>query len=252
MHMTDNTIFITGGTSGIGRGLAEAFHKLGNKVIIAGRRKGLLDEITKANPGMDALELDINDIASIDAAAKQLINKYPNLNVLINNAGIMPFDDVSGPVDDTVSQQILTTNVLGPVRMTSALVKHLKTQQRATIINNSSVLAFVPLAGNAVYSASKAAIHSYSMSLRFMLRDTSVSVQEIAPPWVNTDLIKKSDDPRAMDITSFIEQTMLGLATETPEVVVEAAAAFRANVGPDEHEFVHNFNAALIAEPIPV
>lgn len=252
MQMTNNTIFITGGTSGIGRGLAEAFHKLGNKVIISGRRKGLLEEVTKANPGMDAVELDINDVASIDAAAKHLIKNYPNLNVLINNAGIMPFDDVSGPVDDAVSQQILSTNILGPVRMTSALVEHLKKQKRATIINNSSILAFVPLAGNAVYSASKAAIHSYSLSLRFMLRDTSVSVQEIAPPWVNTDLIKKSDDPPAMALENFIEQTMQGLAAETPEVIVDAAAPFRDNVGSSEHEFVHNFNSALIAEPIPV
>ena len=191
MQLTDNTIFITGATSGIGRGLAEAFHSLGNKVIISGRRQKLLDEVTAANPGMDSIALDIADPKSIEAAAAKLIRDYPKLNVLINNAGIMPFDDASKPVDDAVAQSIIATNLLGPIRMSSALIEHLKKQPRATIINNSSVLAFVPIAPTAVYSATKAAIHSYSLSQRFMLRDSSVRVQEIAPPWVNTDLIKK-------------------------------------------------------------
>ncbi|WP_201319413.1 SDR family oxidoreductase, partial [Burkholderia sp. E168m30] len=156
MQMTGNTIFITGGTSGIGRALAEQFHALGNKVIIAGRRKALLDEVTTANPGMEGVALDISDAADIDRVAAQLIRDYPSLNVLINNAGIMPFDDPSGRIDDSVSRQILDTNLLGPIRLTSALIEHLKAQPRATIIHNTSVLAYVPIATNAVYSASKA------------------------------------------------------------------------------------------------
>ncbi|TWB41050.1 SDR family oxidoreductase [Nitrospirillum pindoramense] len=252
MQMTGNTIFITGATSGIGRGLAERFHALGNKVIIAGRRQALLDEVVAANPGMEAVQMDITDPASIAQTAETLIRDYPTLNVLVNNAGIMPFDDASGVVDDTVSQAILTTNLLGPIRMTSALIEHLKRQPQATIINNTSVLAYVPLAVTAVYSASKAALHSYTLSQRFMLRETSVRVQEIAPPWVNTDLIKKSDDPRAMPLDAFIDQTMAGLATDAEEVVVEAARGFRNNPGSGEHQLVTDFNAALIANPIPV
>src|SRR5690606_4779159 len=151
-----------------------------------------------------------------------LIREYPALNVLVNNAGIMPFDDPSGRIDDAVSRQILDTNLLGPIRLTSALIEHLKAQPRATIIHNTSVLAYVPIATNAVYSASKAALHSYALSQRFMLRGTSVSVQEIAPPWVDTDLIKKSGDPRAMPLDAFIAETMKGLATDAPEVFVEA------------------------------
>lgn len=251
MQLTGNTIFITGATSGIGRALAEAFHRLGNQVIIAGRRRALLDAVTAANPGMAGLELDITDPDSIAAVAARLVTEFPALNVLINNAGIMPFDDPSRPLDDAVSQAILQTNLLGPIRMTSALIEHLKTQPRATIINNTSVLAYLPLAGNAVYSASKAALHSYTLSQRFMLRDTPVRVQEIAPPWVDTDLVRKSGDPRAMPLDAFIAETMAKLASDDPEILVDAVKPIRDNPGANEHQLVNDFNAALIANPIP-
>lgn len=252
MKMTGNTIFITGGTSGIGRALAEGFHKRGNTVIISGRRKSLLDEIVAANPGMGAVEMDITDEASIEAAAKRLIAEWPALNVLINNAGIMPFDNAAGVIDDAVSQSILTTNLLGPIRMTSALIEHLKTRPDAVVIHNTSVLAYVPIAMTAVYSASKAALHSYALSQRFMLRDTSVTVREIAPPWVDTDLIKKSGDSRAMPLEDFIAATFEGLATDAPEVFVEAIRALRDNPGSGEHTVVHGFNQSLVDNPIPV
>lgn len=252
MQLTDNTIFITGSTSGIGRALAEKFHALGNQVIIAGRRKALLDEVTAANPGMASIQLDITDPASIQAAADELTSRFPKLNVLINNAGIMPFDDASTAIDDAVSQSILTTNLLGPIRMSSALVEHLKAQPRSTIINNTSVLAYVPLAGNAVYSASKAALHSFTLSQRFMLRDTSVRVQEIAPPWVNTDLVGKSEDPRAMPLDAFIAETLDKLAGDDEEIVVDMIAALRDNPGADEHALVNAFNEDMAANPIPV
>lgn len=252
MQMTGNTIFITGGTSGIGRALAEQFHSLGNKVIIAGRRQALLDEVAAAHPGIEGVALDISDAADIDRVAAQLIRDYPTLNVLVNNAGIMPFDDPSGQIDDAVSRQILDTNLLGPIRLTSALIEHLKAQPRATIIHNTSVLAYVPIATNAVYSASKAALHSYALSQRFMLKGSSVSVQEIAPPWVDTDLIKKSGDPRAMPLDAFIAETMKGLATDEPEVFVEAIRALRDNPGIGEHALIDGFNAEIAANPIPV
>ena len=251
MQLTGNTIFITGATSGIGRALAEAFHRLGNQVIIAGRRRKLLDEVTAANPGMAGIELDIADADSIAAAAARLVAEFPALNVLVNNAGIMPFDDPSKPLDDAVSQAILQTNLLGPIRMTSALIEHLKAQPRASIINNTSVLAYLPLAGNAVYSASKAALHSFTLSQRFMLRDSSVRVQEIAPPWVDTDLIRRSGDPRAMPLDAFIAETMQKLAGDDEEIVVDAIRAIRDNPGAGEHRLINDFNAAMIANPIP-
>lgn len=252
MKLEGNTILVTGGGSGIGRGLAEAFHQRGNKVIIAGRRKALLDEVVAANPGMEAIELDVADSASIHAVAQTLTTRYPTLNVLVNNAGIMPFDNAASQIDESISRRMVDTNLLGPIMLTSALIEHLKHQPRATIIYNTSILAYLPLAPSAVYSATKAALHSYALSQRFMLRDTNVTVQEIAPPWVDTDLLGKSGDPRAMPVDAFIAETMQGLATDVPEVVVEAVRPVRANPGPGEHALINAFNADLVANPPPM
>ena len=242
MKLTGNTIFITGGGSGIGRGLAEAFHKLGNKVIIGGRRKGHLAETLRANPGMELVELDVADPANIAAVASELIARYPKLSVLVNNAGIMHIDDVSGPIDDAVAVATLTTNLLGPIRLTAALVDHLKKQESATVINVSSVLGFVPLTLAAIYSSTKAAIHSYSLSLRYKLRNTPVAVLEIAPPWVQTDLLNSNNEPRAMPLGEFIAETVKVLGTDAEEVLVEQAKPLRNNVGPAEGAFVTEFN----------
>ncbi|WP_313460713.1 SDR family NAD(P)-dependent oxidoreductase [Stenotrophomonas sp.] len=252
MNLTNNTIFITGGTSGIGLALAKALHARGNQVIVAGRRKALLEQIKAENPGIDAVLLDVADPDQIKAVAADVIARYPALNVVVNNAGIMPFDDAGGALDDAQAAHLVATNLLGPVRVSAAFVEHLKQQPQSWIINNSSVLAYVPLASTALYSATKAAIHSYSMSQRFALRDSSVKVLEIAPPWVDTDLIYKSNDPRAMPLDDFIAETLEKLSTATTEVVVDRIAAVRANPGADEHALVHQFNLSMVQNPIPV
>ena len=249
MKLTENTIFITGGGTGIGRGLAEALHKLGNKVIISGRRKEHLNATTKANPGMDSVELDISDPASITAVSAKLIADYPALNVLINNAGIMLIDDAAGKIDDQLLTSTITTNLLGPIRLTSALIEHLKKQPKATVIYNTSALAFVPLALTAVYSATKAAMHSYVLSQRHKLRGTSVSVLEIAPPWVQTDLLNSKEEPRAMPLKEFIEETMKVLSTDAKEILVEQAKPFRNNPGPNESTLVTQFNDSMLTAP---
>jgi uncharacterized oxidoreductase len=195
MKLTGNTILVTGGGSGIGRGLAEAFHKLGNKVIVSGRRKANLADVVQANPGIDSVELNVSSPESIASVSKELITKYPKLNVLLNNAGIMLLDDVSKPIDDDLLTSQFETNFFGTVRMTSALIEHLKSQESATVLNVSSVLGFVPMAFAALYSATKAGIHAYSMGLRYQLKGASVAVQEIAPPWVQTDLLNSSEEP---------------------------------------------------------
>lgn len=251
MKLSQNTIFITGGTSGIGRAIAEQFHKLGNQVIISGRRKALLDEVTKANPGMVGIELDIQNPDSIKSVAGKLIEDFPQLNVVFNNAGIMPFDNAAGEQDEESILATVATNFLGPVRLTSALLPHLKQQQDAVVIHNSSVLAFLPLATNAVYSATKAAMHSYALTQRFTLRDSGVRVIEIAPPWVDTDLIHKSGDPRAMPLADFVADTMKGLASGRDEVYVDAIQALRDNPGSGEHALVNTFNQSIIDNPIP-
>jgi len=246
MKLTGNTIFITGGGTGIGRGLAEALHKLGNEVIISGRRKEALGAATKANPGMDSVELDVSDPASIATVAKKLIADYPALNVLINNAGIMLIDAAAGKIDDQLLTSTITTNLLGPIRLTSALIEHLKKQAKATVIYNTSALAFVPLALTAVYSATKAALHSYVLSQRYKLKGTSVRVLEISPPWVQTDLLNSKEEPRAMPLKDFIEETMKLLATDAKEIVVQLAQPFRNNPGPNESALVTQFNDSMI------
>src|ERR1700738_2556580 len=246
MKLKGNTIFITGGGSGIGRGLAEALHKLGNRVIIAGRRRGHLDAAVSANPGMAAIELDIADPASIDRAAQKVIAEHPQLNVLINNAGIMQPDQAAGKIDDALLLATVNTNLIGPIRMTSALIEHLKTKDDAVVAYTSSVLGFVPLAFTAVYSSTKAALHSYALSQRFVLRDTNVRVLEIAPPWVRTELMNSQEAEQAMPLEQFIEETIAVLGTDADEILIHAAKPLRANVGPNEHGFVNGFNAQMM------
>ncbi|RUL63164.1 SDR family NAD(P)-dependent oxidoreductase [Dyella dinghuensis] len=247
MKLTGNTIFITGGGSGIGRGLAEALHKLGNKVIIAGRRRSHLNAVIAANPGMEAVELDITDPANIESVAAKLIADYPELNVLINNAGIMQPDSVAGKIDDALLTSTMATNVLGPIRMTSALIEHLKGKKHAVVAYTSSVLAFVPLAVTGIYSSTKAALHSYVLSQRFMLRNTNVRVLEIAPPWVRTELMNSQEAEQAMPLDQFISETMAVLGTDADEILVDGAKPFRNNVGPNEHGFVNGFNEQALA-----
>ena len=247
MKLSGNTIFITGGGSGIGRGLAEALHKLGNKVIIAGRRRNRLDAVIAANPGIEAVELDITDPKGIKQVAVKLIAEYPDLNVLINNAGIMLPDAVAGTIDDALMVDTITTNLMGPIRMTSALIEHLKRKPEAVVAYTSSVLGFVPLAATAVYSSTKAAVHSFVLSQRFMLRDTTVRVLEIAPPWVRTELMNSQEAKQAMPLEQFIEETMVVLGTDADEILIDAAKPLRANAGPNEHGLVNGFNAQMMA-----
>ena len=244
MKLTGNTIFITGGGSGIGRALAEALHNLGNQVIISGRRKGHLDEVTAANQGMRSIELNVEDPASIAAVAATLIAEYPRLNVVINNAGIMKMDDAGGVMDDAQMVSTLTTNLMGPIRVTAALIDHLKTQETATVMYVTSGLAFVPLAMTSVYCATKAALHSYAMSQRFKLKGTNVRVLEIAPPWVQTELMgpQQASEPRAMPLKDFIAETISVLGTDADEVLVERVKMLRNNPGPNEAGFVNQFN----------
>jgi len=246
MNLTGNAIFITGGGSGIGRGLAEALHRLGNQVIISGRRKSHLEATTKANRGMQSVELNVEDPASITSVSKRLIADYPNLNVLINNAGIMQVDDAAGVIDEAVLTSTVTTNLLGPIRLTSALIEHLKKQEKTAVIYNTSVLGYVPLALTAVYSSTKAALHSYTLSQRYKLRGTSVSVLEIVPPWVQTDLMNSNDEPRAMPLREFIDETVKVLGTDAEEILVERATPLRNNPGPNEGAFVTQFNDLML------
>jgi uncharacterized oxidoreductase len=230
MNLTGNTILITGGGSGIGRGLAQELHALGNQVVIAGRRRQALDETTAANPGMKSLPLDIEDAAAIRAFAARAAAEFPALNLLINNAGIMRPEDLLAQQEDLAdAEAIVATNLLGPIRLTAALLPLLLKQLSATIVNVSSGLAFVPLAQTPAYCATKAAIHSYTESLRHQLRGTRIEVIELIPPYVATHLMSGADDPRAMPLDKFIAEVMGIFKTQpTPkEICVENVKGLR-------------------------
>ena len=243
MQLTDNTILITGGGSGIGRALAEQFHAKGNQVVIAGRRQSVLDEVTAANPGMHSAVLDIEDAAAIKAFAAQLVVDFPALNAVIHNAGIMRLENVQdGNLED--AEATITTNLLGPIRLNAALLPTLLAQPRAAVLTVSSGLAFVPRATTPTYSATKAAVHSYTQSLRYQLRGSAVQVIELAPPYVQTELTgpQQASDPNAMPLGDYIAETMQILETqpEVNEVLVGRVHAQRFAEATGNHDVMFN------------
>jgi uncharacterized oxidoreductase len=231
MKISGNTILITGGGSGIGRRLAEEFHTLGNTVIIAGRRRAALDEVTAANPGMTSMVFDVADAGAIRAFAAQVVDDHPELNVLINNAGIMLAEDVTAQRDDVgEAEATIATNLLGPIRLTAALLPLLLRQPQSAIVNVSSGLAFVPLTNTPTYSATKAALHSYTISLRHQLQGTRTEVIELVPPGVQTDLMPgHASNPAMMPLEDFISETMSLFAKQpTPaEICVDRVNLLR-------------------------
>ena len=233
MQLTGNTILITGGTSGIGRALAELFHQRGNQVIIAGRRQALLDEITAAHHGMRGMRLDVEDPRAVDVFARQVQEQFPELNVLINNAGISrPEDLTAHTVDLSVARSIIQTNIVSVLHLTAALLPTLKQQPASTIITTSSGLAFMPRASFPAYSASKAFLHSWLQSLRVQLRKTSVEVLELVAPYVQTELTGRSQtiDPNAMPLADYVAEVVQMLGEPIPangEIVANRARALR-------------------------
>ncbi|WP_263384569.1 SDR family oxidoreductase [Granulicella arctica] len=250
MILQGNTILITGGGSGIVRGLAEAFHRLGNQVIITGRRQTALDGVTRVNPGMRAFPLDVTHSGEVRKFGRTIAAEFPALNILVNNAGIQSPEKLRDEAQDLKAMEgMVQTNLIAPVRLTKILLPLLERQQQSTIINVTSALAFLPLAGVPTYCATKAAMHSYTQSLRYQLRSTPVRVMELIPPYVQTDLGPSHGvDPRAMPLPDFIAEvfSLMGDSSEAHEIVVARAKPMRdaAQLGNFERAF-QSLNEAI-------
>ncbi|AMK22302.1 MULTISPECIES: SDR family oxidoreductase [unclassified Sphingobium] len=227
MQKSGNTILITGGGSGIGAALAHEFHAAGNQVIIAGRRQAALDAVVAEHPGMAALTVDMENPEAIATFAGKVVSDFPALNVVIHNAGMMT---VENRIDLAVAEATIVTNLLGPIRLTHALLPHLLAQPAATLMTVTSGLAFVPLAATPTYSATKAALHSWSLSMREQLKGTSVEVIELAPPGVQTDLMPgHAENPQMMPLDAYIAEVMglLGQEPALEEICVERVKFLR-------------------------
>lgn len=248
MQVTGNTMLITGGGSGIGRGLAEAFHRRGNEVIIAGRREDALRKVADANPGMKTAVLDVGDPQGIERFAARIAEQFPKLNAVVHNAGIMQLEDWGADdVDLSTAEATIATNLLAPIRLSAALLPQLKRQPKSTIVTVTSGLAYLTLAHTPTYSATKAAIHAFSDALRYQLRNTSVDVVEIAPPYVQTELMgeQQASDPNAMPLAEFIDEVMSILETQpnAREVLVKRVHPLRFAAEQGYEKYMAQFHA---------
>ena len=231
MNITGNTIFIPGSTSGIGLALALRLREKGNTVIVGGRRTELLEQIAAEHPDIDTVQIDTADAASVRSAADQVLARHPDLNVIVAMAGIMKIEDWHRP--DTFLQSaesIITTNVLGPIRLIAAFIEHLQEQPDATIITVSSGLAFAPLKVTPSYNASKAAIHMLTESVRLQLADSTVKLKELEPPAVRTDLLPgQQESDFAIPLDEFVDDVIHLLETEPDanEIQVERVKFLR-------------------------
>jgi uncharacterized oxidoreductase len=249
MNISGNTVFIPGSTSGIGLALALELQARGNTVIVGGRRVEVLERIAAEHPGIDTVRIDTADAASIDAAAKDVLAKHPDLNVLVTMAGIMRIEDWHQPESFLASaESVVTTNVLGPIRLIAAFIGHLQAQPDATIVTVSSGLAFAPLKITPSYNASKAAIHMLSESLRIQLTDTSVKIVELVPPSVRTSLLPGQESSEfAMPLEEFVTEVIALLETrpDAKEIQVERVKFLRyGEARGDYDQVVETLNAS--------
>lgn len=230
MQISGNTILITGGSSGIGLSLAERFIGAGNQVIITGRRESLLKEAQRKLPSVITEASDVGEASERERLVAELTRRFPQLNVLVNNAGIQRKLNMREQEPWERTREEISINLEGPLHMTSLLIPHLEAQAKPVIINVSSGLAFVPLAIAPVYSATKAALHSYTLSLRHQLRNTSIEVIEVIPPAVRSNLGGSHDFGVPTDeyADSVIAQLAEGRAEVTYQFSEKSSQASRA------------------------
>lgn len=223
MKLENRTILITGGTSGIGLELATQLHQRGNAVIVTGRDQDKLEAVRRTLPGVHAFESDVSDPGAITALHDRVLAQFPALDTLINNPGIMRNLNLNHDRDLTDVTREIETNLSGPVRMVQQFLPHLKTREHALIVNVSSGLAFIPFPLSPVYSATKAAIHSFTQVLRVQLDGANVTVVELAPPPVETPLFRgefeeETRGQQAMDVETLARRAIVGIEAGKLEI----------------------------------
>jgi len=233
MKLTGNTVIVTGGTSGIGRELVEALLSKGNRLITCGRRKDRLDELAARHPDVATWRCDVSDDSQRTAFADWVAAHHPEANVLVNNAGIQLVTDLTKPVDVSRVRSEVETNLVAPLHFASLFAPLLAGKAGAAIVNVSSGLAFAPLASLPVYCATKAAVHSLSLSLRHQMRALGIAVYEIAPPAVDSQLGRerwagKAASHGGMPTPEFVRAMLQALESDSPETAIGEAEGMRA------------------------
>ena len=208
MELRNNTILITGGTSGIGLEFASQLLNLGNTVIITGRNQAKLDETKKRFPKVYIFQSDVSNLRAIAQLYEQVVKQFPDLNILINNAGEMrKINLLEKSIEPESINREIEINLSGPIRMVQQFLPHLQTKKSASIVNVTSGLAFVPFPVSPIYGATKSGLHSYTKSLRVQLQKTNIKVFELVAPGVNTPLNDKFVG--AVDTKSLMETDKL-------------------------------------------
>ena len=224
MILSNRTVLVTGGTSGIGLGIAESFLRSKSKVIVCGRNEEKLSAIKDKFPDMTVLPCDVGDARQRKKLAAEVLDRFPDLDILVNNAGIQRYIDLKKGYDELKSgEDEIAINFVAPVELTSLFIGHLMRRPSAAIINVSSGLGFMPMPNTPIYSATKAAIHTYSIVLRQQLKDTSVKVIEMVPPMVDTDLNKEGRNAvhvkfRGISVSEYIPTVMKGLENDADTI----------------------------------
>lgn len=241
-------VLVTGGGSGIGAGLASAYHARGAKVVIAGKTEARLTAVATRHPGMEVEVVDMADPSQVAAMVARVTERFPGLDTVINNAGIQQMIDFNGdkPIDPSLIAREIDVNLKGLIFVSNAVLPALKRQRSATLVHVGSALGFVPLAAAPVYSATKAAVHSFTVSLRRQLQGSPVRIVELIPPIVETDLHREQGGPppRAMRLEAFIAQAMAGIDAGREEIPVGLAKVLHTGVRIAPRFFLNIVNKA--------
>lgn len=234
MKVTSSTVLITGGATGIGLALAEAFLREGSKVIICGRREKKLQETKERIPALHVIACDVSKDSARESLFQWATNTFSDINVLVNNAGIQKQVDLrKGAVDLSRDEDEIDINLKAPIHLSALFIPHLIKQEESAIMNITSGLAFTPLVAVPIYCATKAGLHSFSQSLRYQLQDTPIKVFEVAPPIVDTELDRGAREKRGQENVGIspsdvAEAALEGIREDQFEIAIGLARELRA------------------------